>query len=82
MKLVKLSLESKGLYVNHKPSATKEFVRVFRYFPDVKIVKDLQKLWNDWHQVTISFSGAKRLADRLLRLAREINNESSRIKRA
>ncbi len=82
MKLIKLSLESKGHYVNHKPTATDDFVRTFRHLPDVKIAKDLQKLWDEWHLVSISFSGAKQLADRLLQLAREINNESSRIKRA
>ena len=82
MKLVKLSLESKGLYVNHKPTATSAFVRTFRHLPDVKIANDLQTLWNDWHQVSISFAKAKQLADRLIRLAQEINNESSRIKRA
>jgi hypothetical protein len=82
MKLVKLSLEAKGIYVNHKPTATSDFIREFRHLPDVNLVRDLQKLWNDWHQISVSFTRARQLADRLLRLAREINHESSRIKRA
>lgn len=76
------SLEAKGIYVNHKPTATLDFVREFRFLTDVKILKDLQKLWDNWHQVTITFQQAKIFADRLLRIAREINHESRRINRA
>ena len=82
MTLVKLSLESRGTYVNHKPTATRDFINEFSSLPDIKIVKDLQKMWNDWHKITISFQQAKIFADRLLRIAREINNESRRINRA
>ena len=82
MMLIKLALESRGIYVNYKPTATRDFVNEFSSLPDLKIVKDLQKLWNNWHQATINFQQAKKLAERLIRIAGEINNESSSINRA
>jgi len=82
MKLVKLALEARGIYVNNKPKATRDFLREFSYLTDVKIIKELQGLWDSWHQRAISFPEAEQLANRLMRLASEINKESNETKRA
>lgn len=77
MKLIKLALESQGIYVNHKPTATKQFLKEFSHLEDVAIVADLQKLWDDWHHHQLTFSEAKAFADRLLRLAELLSLEYS-----
>jgi len=74
MKLVKLALESSGVYVNHKPTATRNFMREFHDLSEVALVEELQKLWDRWHQQTVSFSEGKVLAERLLRLAEQLNS--------
>jgi hypothetical protein len=75
MRLVKLSLESKGIYVNHKPTANKQFLNEFRHISDVELIKELQDLWDSWHQKSVDFKQARILADRLLKITEHINNQ-------
>jgi hypothetical protein len=75
MKLVKLALESRGIYVNHKPTATKDFINEFSQMPDVAVIVDLQELWDTWHQKSIKFKGAKSLADRMIQIAKHIDHQ-------
>ena len=69
MKLVKLSLEVRGIYVNHKPTAGKKFIREYAGTADIAVVEELQDLWNRWHRETVTFSRAVELAERLIALA-------------
>ena len=73
MELVKLSLEARGIYVNHKPSARKRFVREFRRIPDVELTAELEKLWGEWHRTDITYPFAHGLANRMIRLTERIH---------
>ncbi|MGP8329627.1 MAG: GxGYxYP domain-containing protein [Methanosarcinaceae archaeon] len=75
MQLVKLALETKGIYVNHKPTATQDFIREFQHIADAKLINELQTLWNEWHQRSIPFSAARQLAERLVKIADFFNAE-------
>jgi len=73
MKLVKIALESKGIWVNHKPPATKQFQEEFAHLDDVILINELQKFWDDWHNLNFNFVDAENLANRLFDLAGQIN---------
>jgi hypothetical protein len=73
MTLVKLSLESKGIYVNHKPSAAEKFLEEFEDVNDAGVVGELQKLWENWHQETPSFTYAQKMMKRLVNLTEELD---------
>ncbi len=73
MTLVKLSLESKGIYVNHKPTASKQFIKEFGEISDVTVVTELQQLWDDWHQKKPSFSEGQKLHKRVVSLAEKLD---------
>lgn len=73
MTLVKLSLESKGIYVNYKPKAVQQFLEEYSEIEDVQIVAELQNLWNSWHENKPSYSDAKDLTERLLFVANQID---------
>jgi len=73
MTLVKLSLESKGIYVNHKPTAVKQFLEEYSAINDHQVVSDLHNLWNEWHLKNPSYSDAKKLTSRLLNVAIQID---------
>jgi len=73
MTLVKLSLESKGIYVNHKPTAVKQFLEEYRNIKDFQVIAELQNLWNEWHQKNPSYSDAQELTSRLLKVATQID---------
>jgi GxGYxYP putative glycoside hydrolase C-terminal domain/GxGYxYP_N 1st domain/GxGYxYP third domain/GxGYxYP_N second domain len=73
MTLVKLSLESKGIYVNHKPTALKQFLNEYNYINDVEVVSELQDLWNSWHHKSPSYYEAKQLSRRLIKVAYQID---------
>jgi hypothetical protein len=75
MQLVKLTLEGNGIYVNHKPSATEQFLRRFDHLPDVSVVAELQALWDNWQKEHLDFSEAKVLADRLVELAEQLDKQ-------
>jgi len=68
MTLVKLNLESRFFYVNHKPTATEQFLTEFAKLPDVQLITELQTLWNNWHQTEIKFDQALEYARRLVAL--------------
>ncbi|MCP5060863.1 MAG: hypothetical protein GY936_00150 [Ignavibacteriae bacterium] len=72
MTLVKLSLESKGIYVNHKPTTLKKFLKEYNNIKDVQVVSELHDLWNDWHQKSPSYNDAKELTARLVNVANRI----------
>jgi hypothetical protein len=72
MTLVKLNLESRFIYVNHKPTATKNFLKEFEKLPDVKIIAELQELWNNWHQTELHFLPARELALRFIALTEKL----------
>lgn len=73
MTMVKLALESKGIYVNHKPKATSQFLQKYHYIEDAKVVGELQELWDNWHQKNPDFDSAKGLTTRLFLVAKEID---------
>jgi hypothetical protein len=73
MKLIKLTLESIEIYVNHKPTATLNFVQRFASLDNVKIVEQLEDLWNHWFERTISFRDAADLLKQLVKIARQLN---------
>ncbi|VAX16966.1 hypothetical protein MNBD_IGNAVI01-1395 [hydrothermal vent metagenome] len=73
MTLVKLSLESKGIYVNNKPKALQQFLKEFSNIKDVQVVSELHELWNAWHQKSPSYNDAKELTARLLNVANRID---------
>ena len=73
MTLVKLSLESKGIYVNHKPTAVKQFLEEYSNIKDFQVIAELQNLWNEWYQKNPSYSDAQELTSRLLKVATQID---------
>lgn len=73
MTLVKLSLESKGIYVNHKPTAVKQFIEEYDDLDDGAVIMELQQLWEEWHQSSPSFIEAQQLLKRLVQVADKIN---------
>lgn len=73
MTLVKLSLESKGHYVNHKPSALQEFLKEFSDIEDVGVIAELHEIWNTWHQENPNYDEAKMLTTRLMHVASQID---------
>jgi hypothetical protein len=75
MKMVKIALESKGIYVNHKPTANKQFVEEFKNVPDVDLVLELQKQWDNWHKTTFEFDSAIKYAERLANIVSVLNNK-------
>lgn len=75
MTLVKLSLESRGIYVNHKPTGVKQFIAEFRGAEDIEVVQELQHHWDNWHQEDIQFEEALDLLQRLVKVA-DLLNES------
>ena len=78
MTLVKLALESKGIYVNHKPTATSNFLKEFEGLDDANIISELQSQWENWHQQNPSFEEAKDLTSRLYKLAKHIDEQLSK----
>ena len=75
MTLVKLSLEAKGIYVNHKPTALKQFLKEYSNIKDVQVVSELHDLWNSWHEKNPSYNDAKILSARLLNVANRIDKK-------
>lgn len=73
MTMVKLSLESKGIYVNHKPTAVKQFMQEFGALPDAGVVVELQDLWEVWPSATPSYADARQWLVRLNRLAEKLD---------
>lgn len=73
MTLVKLSLESKGIYVNHKPTAVKQFLEEYNNIKDVQVVSELQNLWNLWHEKSPTYSDASILTNRLLHVGNQVD---------
>jgi hypothetical protein len=78
MTLVKLSLESKGIYVNHKPTAAQQFVSEFGDVRDAAVITELQQLWQEWHQKSPSYADGQQLLKRLVAVAEQINQNFNR----
>ena len=72
MNLVKISLESIEVYVNNKPLATSRFLDEFKGYSDFQLIHELQRQWNNWHQLTFTFDEARDSADRLVNLATDL----------
>jgi len=75
MKLVKISLESKGIWVNHKSTATKKFITEYSHLRDFELIKELQDAWDNWHSLDFIFKDAKQRANRLFNLAEQLNEQ-------
>jgi hypothetical protein len=75
MTLVKLSLEAKGIYVNHKPTAVKDFMKEYAQVADAEVINELQQLWEGWHQKNPSFSDGQALLKRLVKVAEQVSRE-------
>ncbi len=73
MTLVKLSLEAKGIYVNHKPTAVKKFLEEYSNIQDHQIVSELQDIWKAWHSKNPSYAEAQILTKRLLYVAKQLD---------
>jgi hypothetical protein len=70
-----LSLESKEIYVNHKPLATERFLDEFNDYKECALVKELQDQWTNWHITTFNFEEARKSADRLMNLAADLQDK-------
>lgn len=75
MTLVKLALESKGIYVNHKPTAVKNFLKEYSHVEDIEIIAELQALWEGWHQQNPTFEEGQKLLHRLEKVAGKLGME-------
>lgn len=73
MTLVKLALESKGIYVNHKPTATRRFMQEYGSLAEAAVVEKLQETWDNWHALSPMFSEASRDFTRLFQVAEQLN---------
>jgi len=78
MTMVKLALESKGIYVNHKPTANAQFRKEFSDVNDVVVIDELEQLWRDWHQKSVSYDEAQNLLKRLIQVANRIDESQFR----
>jgi hypothetical protein len=75
MSMIKLALESKGIYVNNKPVAVERFLEEYKDIEDAKVVFDLQEVWVSWHHLNPDYNEALDLTKRLLRVARQIDKK-------
>ncbi len=75
MTLVKLSLESKGIYVNHKPTAVKDFMKEYAKVTEADVIVELQQLWEGWRQHNPSFADGQKLLKKLVSVADQINRQ-------
>ena len=73
MSIVKSSLERKGIYVNNKEKAVKDFMREFNGVEDIKIIEDLNTIWQNWHTISPTYKEAKELTIRLYSLSNTLN---------
>ena len=73
MTLVKLSLESRGIYVNHKPTAVNNFNREYEGIEEIVVITELQSLWESWHVKNPTYEEAKLMSSRLHKLAEHID---------
>ena len=76
MKLVKLSLEAVGIYVNHNPTAVRHFMSEYGHLDSAVIIPELQDLWQQWHSTIPDWSQASGQAEQLIRVAGEINKKT------
>ena len=72
MTLVKLALDTRGIYVTHKSTAMRTFMAEFGNSADVSVVEELHRTWDNWHNESIDFSRARSLADRLVVCANQV----------
>lgn len=56
-------------------TAANNFLNEFKHIPDVSLIAELQQLWEGWQQNSVSFKKVEFLADRLVGVARHINNQ-------
>jgi hypothetical protein len=75
MTLVKLSLEAKGIYVNHKPTAVRNFMKEYAQVADAEVINELQQLWEGWHQQNPTFEDGQKLLKRLAKVAEQVSRE-------
>ena len=73
MSLVKSSLERRGIYVNNKEKAVNDFMKEFKKIEDIKIVEELNSIWQNWHSISLTYKDAKYLTIRLYTLSNNLN---------
>lgn len=65
MKLVKLALNMRGVYVNNKGKAVADFMEAFGDLKDARVVEELWSAWLQWRKRRVSYDSACDLAHRL-----------------
>ena len=75
MSVVKRALEMKGIYVNHKPTATKDFLKKFNTLQDASLMSELQDFWDAWHGTSINFKTAQNYSMRLNKLVEQLDEQ-------
>ena len=75
MSVVKRALEMKGIYVNHKPTATKNFLKEYSKLSDASLMSELQDFWDAWHGTSINFKTAQNYSMRLNKLVERLDEQ-------
>jgi hypothetical protein len=75
MRLVRLSLNLKGIYVNNKAKGVKGFSATFGHLPEAGVVEELWKVWEEWEEKPVSYGVGSEFAGRVAKLAEVLQSE-------
>lgn len=75
MKLVRLALNLKGIYVNNKGKAVGDFADVFGDVDEAAVVPEIWEVWERWLEQPVSYEQACDMAHRLGLLTRALDKE-------
>jgi hypothetical protein len=75
MKLVKTTLNMRGVYVNNKQVAVKSFGEIFGDVEEARVVEELWRLWLRWRKRRVRYETACDLAHRLSSLAQALDKK-------
>ena len=73
LRLVFSALNYKGIYVNCIQKSVDDFLKEYSSLPDVDVVRDVYVLWRDWEQVKFNLDETRILTNRVIRLAKFLN---------
>jgi len=65
MKLVRLALNMRGVYVNNKGKGVRAFMKTFGDVEEARVVQELWEVWLRWRSRRVSYDAACALAHRL-----------------
>ena len=75
MKLVKTSLNMRGVYVNNKQVAIKDFLEIFADVEEAPVVEELWARWLQWREKRVPYETACEFAYRLFLLAQALDKK-------